>query len=105
MKLRSIIPIVAAAIMAISTAVIGAGTATAATPSGLCLWVPNLDVTYCAQTDTSPVSMCRAGGLVHCVIAPGVNEWLYNGLNHTGPIPQPSGQAVTGSIQQLPLDN
>jgi hypothetical protein len=100
MKLRSIIPFAAAAVMAISTAVIGAGAAAAATPSGLC--VPgNYDA--CAVPEgSSPVRMCLWEGWIKMQgLCTGSAEfWLYNGLNHTGQIQE----AGTSSCMQLDHD-
>jgi hypothetical protein len=87
MKLRTIIPFAVAAVLALSTAVIGAGTAAAATPTLLCIRDTNT-VPLCAQPEgSSPVIMCevtRKSG-PDCPIFKG---WLYNGLNHPGQIQQ-----------------
>jgi hypothetical protein len=88
-RLRSIIPLVAAAIMVLSAAVIGARPAAAATSATLCLYYPasinrNLDV--CADPNgSSPVAMLHPPGLD---VNGYPSAWLYNGLNHTGQIQQ-----------------
>jgi hypothetical protein len=84
MKLRSIIPILAAGIMALSAVVIGAHPAAAASPSILCIGLTNQEWTCAQPNGSSPVAMPTE-------TQPFEPEfdwdwWLYNGLNHTGQI-------------------
>jgi hypothetical protein len=86
MKLRSIIPLAAAAVMALSAAVIGAHPAAAASPAPLCLaYQPTPGYYVCATPNgSSPVAMDK----FHPPFGydPPWNFWLYNGLDHTGQI-------------------
>lgn len=77
MKLIRTVPFVAAGVVALSTAVIGAGPATAATPEGLCL--ASVDVCAFANGSQQPILMETVQGIVPAT-------WLYNGLNHPGQI-------------------
>ena len=80
MKLRSVILLVAAAVMALSAAVIGTGTATAATPARLCLVSPNGSAVCAWPEGDLPIEMVAQGQTCPAEC------WLYNGINHPGQI-------------------
>jgi hypothetical protein len=95
MKLRTIIPFAVAAVLALSTAVIGAGTAAAATPYSLCLSAISKAPICALPKGSSPVEMCYMYN--RNPDCPDFEGWLYNGLNHPGQIQQNG----TSSCMQL----
>ena len=75
MKLRRTVPLVAAGVMVVGTAITGAGSAAAATPERLCVASED-DI--CAEVNGYQILM---QDLPYPFI-----QWLYNGPNHPGQI-------------------